>query len=815
MFAALALLGIPGAHGRGKEAAPAREARPLRVTVTVHEDAGVGRTGEGVTLGVPLSREANVRDVRTLRLSDEAGSDVPVQMRALSRWGAPATDERAPLRFVLVDLRATVAGHGTRRFELHTAEPKAERADGRPGAIARSEDGVIRVSTGILALAFSRAEPGPLRLVSEAPGVRGAEGPPNGLRREGERRPSADDRRAVVGRATSVELEENGALRACVLVRGELDGGFEERGGRHPLRWSMRWHLTAGSALARVQVVLENPDRPHERPFNENGETVGKRFGRLALELAATGESMAPEAGQAAAPLAVVQTASGFEARRGMHTVKTGARAGGWIVAGDTMLGMRSFAENHPKALLAGAGTLKLELFPRATGPVFFGGARAKTHDLWIHFPDTAATLEERAAIGLHPLRATIAPSWLQETRALGPLSVEDARRWPAFEETLDRIVGTDLASMKGTIFDERRAEKATGWLDYGDSFRAGTANERRFGNAEFDFGWVLLRQYLREADHDRTWLEQSEAVLRHVMDIDVLHTEDDAPWANHGVRKHDGAGFTNHSRGPDFSHFWVRGMLAFHLTTGDARAREVAVDEVGRWIADREDPERPGWLVHADELRDVGWVLIALADLSDATGDPRWLALSQRIARVMVAPGVSEDGTMRDAEFLNRRDSFMPWQQAYVADGLGRLCLALRDKGIPDARLEATLRRMLDFLAGEAWIEEPRTLYGETYPRMLASSVDRTGALDAGQGNMSQALADPMVWGWLLFGEPRHRTAALEAGRHTFPRGAKTYFDESIATPAKNAAVRTYFGEAARWMEQTSAAPPSASLSP
>lgn len=756
--------------------------------ITVYEDAGTGRTGEGVTTGVPLPREADVRDVRSLRLSDENGADVPAQLRVLSRWGAPVADARAPIRYVLVDMRATVAGRGSRRFELHTA-PAAEPA----APIAVEEGGAIRVDTGVLALAFSRGEPGPLRLVSSAP----------------------DSATRVSGGSTSVELEENGPIRSCVLVRGVLAGGYEEKGGRHPLRWSMRWHLTAGSALARVQVTIENPDRPHEKPFNDAGEPVGKRFGRLALELEAAGDTRSPEAKASAGSLAIVQTGDGFEARRGKKTAKKGARASGWIAAGGTVLGMKAFAENHPKALVAGDGTIALEMFPKGAEPVFFGGARAKTHDLWIRFPNGAGAPEEIAGIATHPLRATVPPEWVRETRALGTLSVEDRKKWPAFEQTLDRIVGTDLAPTKGTLFDERRAQKATGWLDYGDTFRDAEKGERRFGNAEFDFGWVLLRQYLREPDHDRIWLEQAETVLRHVMDIDVLHTDDDASWANRGVRKHDGSGFTSHSRAPDFSHFWVRGMLAFHLTTGDARAREVAVDEIGAWIARREDPKRSGSLVHADELRDVGWVLIALADLSDATGDPKWLALSTRIANTMVVPSVSADGTMRDAAFLNRRDSFMPWQEAYVADGLGRLCLALRERGTPDRTLEATLRRMLDFLGGPAWIEEPQTLYGETYPRMLASSVDRAGALDKGEGNMSQALADPMVWGWLLFGEQKYRTAALEATRHTFPKGAKTYFHESVSTPAKGAAVRTYFGEAARWMEQTSPAPLSAAVSP
>lgn len=777
----MALLGIPASQGRAKTQVLAAPARSLRVPITVYEDAGVGRTRDAVRTGVPLPRSADVRDVRSLRLEDETGAGVPVQVRALSRWGAPVTETSAPLRWVLADFHATVPGNGSRNFVLHTSrDPR--KSD--PPALAREEGGVIRAGSGSTALSFSVAQPGPLRVIARAPGKSVS----------------------VAGRATSVEIEENGPLRACIAVRGRLDGGYEEVRGRRPLEWTMRWHVSADSPLVRVQVTIENPDRPHVKPFNEVGDPVGKRFGRLALELATPST---PER------VAIVQEADGYEARRGNRVAEKGTRAPGWLSSGGWVLGMHAFAENHPKALVAGGGTLALEIFPADSEPVFFGGARAKTHEVWIRLPAGAASPEEAAALAMHPLRAAVPPAWLQETRALGPLSVEDVKRWPGLEATLDRIVATDLAPRKGTIFDERRASKTTGWLDYGDSLRAARNGQRRFGNGEFDFGWVLLRQYLREPDHDRVWLEQAEAVLRHVMDIDVLHTDDDASWANHGVRKHDGGGFARHSRGPDFSHFWVRGLLAFHVTTGDARAKDVAVGELGSWIRNREDPERPGWLVHADELRDVGWVLIALADLFEATGEEAWLDLSHRVARTMVLPGVAADGTMRDAPFLRRRESFAPWQQAYIADGLGRLCLLLRERGEKDADLEAALRRMLEFLAGPAWIEEPQELYGETYSRMVAYSVDRSGTLDAGEASMSQALADPFVWGWMLFGEARYRAAALEANRHTFPRGAKTYFHPSVSTPAKNAAVRTYFGEAARWLEQTSSAPQAASATP
>lgn len=779
----LALLAV--VVGTSSASGTSRAAKALHVEVTVREDAGIARSAEIVTAGVPLPQAAGVRDVRTLRLLDETGGEVPLQARVLSRWGAPASDGKAPIRWVLADFPASIPGRGSRRFTLQTGAAARDAA----APLARKERGAVVVEADGHSLSFTTKAPGPMRLVASAP----------------------DGGAPVEGIAREIEIEENGPLRASIKVTGDLAGGFEEKGGRHPLRWILRWHVEKGSPLVRVVATIENPDRPHEKPFNDAGDPVGKRFGRLALELREPPPGAAAssaESSEGGGRLRVVQEGSGYVATRGKKQVGEGPRAAGWISAGGMSLGMRAFAENHPKALVAGDGVLALELFPADADPQIFGGARAKTHDVWLRYPGGIDSPREAAAAAMRPLRATVAPAWLQQTGALGALSVEDTRRFAAFEGTLDRIVAGDGVPADGTLFDERRAVGATGWRDYGDSPRDADPGARRFGNAEFDFGWVLLRQYLREPEHDAVWLEQAEAVLRHVMDVDVLHTDDDARWANHGVRKHDGGKFTEHGRGPDFSHFWVRGMLAYHLVTGDERAREVAVGEVGRWIENREEPSRSGTLIWADELRDVGWVLVALADLHDVTGDPKWLSLSKRVVHAMVLPGVDAEGTMRDAAFLNRRDGMMPWQQAYVADGLGRYALARRASGDADEKAEAALARMLDFLAGPAWIEEKTTIHGREYPRTLAFHLTRDGKKTATEASMSQAIADPMVWGWLLFGEERYRQAAIEAIRFTFPRGPETYFHPSIRTPAKNAAIRTYFGEGARWMLQTSPPP-------
>lgn len=789
---------------------------PVALPLTVHEDAGIARRAEVVSAGVPFARENGIRDPASLSLRDAQGEPVPVQWEVLARWDAPRDDAAAAVRWATARFPANVRAKGRAMYQLSLSSSSSSSSDSARPPLAGESGGAVRVDAGSFDATFRAGEPGPLVLTARAP----------------------DGSEARASRADEIVIEENGPLFARVRVRGSLDRGFSRIHGDHrPLRWTAWWSFTRGAAGADVQFVVENPDRPFTSPYNDKGKPRGKRFERLSLEWAAEGDAGAigrttravrkggaprreirvgglpktVRTGEGRADLRVVQaSSSAFVARAGKRVLGRGRRAEGWIAAprgeGVALLGMRRFWQNHPKGLVATAdGTIAVDLFPI---PTTLGGGRAKTHLLALRVLPDGASAPSTAAAMHAPLRATVPPEWLQETRALGLLAVEDGDRWPAFEGTLDRIVGVDGATAKGrTLEDERRHHDLYGWMDFGDTLRASPAPARRFGNNEFDFGWVLLRQYLREPDHDPAWRDAAEDALRHAMDVDVLHTDDDAAWANRGMRKHDVGDTEGHSHAPDFSHFWLRGIAAWHLVGGDPRAREVAVDELGRWIAARET--EPGRLVWGDELRDVGWALIALVDLYELTGDEAHLARARRIVERTVEPHLKEDGSMGGAAFLQRKGSFAPWQQAYIADGLARLAMAGRRRDEPERSAEKSLERMLGFLCGDgAWVRQPTEIHGRRYPEMLAYAVTADGKRLAEQASMSQALADPAAMGWLLTGNAGWKRCAERSLRWTFPDGPDDYFHPSRATSAKNAAIRLYFGEAARFVEQTGAKP-------
>ena len=80
----------------------------LNVPLTVTDYAGMNRTQEPVTSGVPLPESANIISTSQLILVDSQGNPVPAQFTVLSRWHGTPDDETKPIKWVLIDFQANV-----------------------------------------------------------------------------------------------------------------------------------------------------------------------------------------------------------------------------------------------------------------------------------------------------------------------------------------------------------------------------------------------------------------------------------------------------------------------------------------------------------------------------------------------------------------------------------------------------------------------------------------------------------------------------------------------------------------------------------
>jgi len=116
------LVGIPGR--------PALEAAgSLIIPLTVNEELGITRSGEAVTAGVPLPREAGITGVRGLALLDaSSGRALDAGFSVTARWGGSPEDSRLPIRWLLVHFRCNVEAGQSRSLiltDLRPPEPAA------------------------------------------------------------------------------------------------------------------------------------------------------------------------------------------------------------------------------------------------------------------------------------------------------------------------------------------------------------------------------------------------------------------------------------------------------------------------------------------------------------------------------------------------------------------------------------------------------------------------------------------------------------------------------------------------------------------
>lgn len=121
-----------------------------QVELTVTERAGVDRSAEPVTSGVPIPK-GELADAVHCRLLDAAGKEVPAQFRVAGRWH-PDTS----VRWLLVDFQADVKANQSARFTLDYGKDVTQQVAHKNGMTIKSADDDFTVSTGAATFVISR-----------------------------------------------------------------------------------------------------------------------------------------------------------------------------------------------------------------------------------------------------------------------------------------------------------------------------------------------------------------------------------------------------------------------------------------------------------------------------------------------------------------------------------------------------------------------------------------------------------------------------------------------------------------------------------
>jgi len=661
-------------------------------SIIIREESGINRVNEPVTLGMPFPRGLLLEPDR-LALIDQQNDPLPLQVDVRDRWS-----DRS-IKWGLLDFRATVAARQTTEYRLQSAVD-GHRSQGPSIALTRAQDawsidtGMCRFSLNTHTLRLFDAVVSDGVVIGDASGSRivltdavgDAYGP----------------------RIDNMTVEAPGPLRLALRLHGELSAPE-----RPPLaRFIARLSFYAGSGVVELQFTIHNPRAAkHPGGLWDLGDPGSILFKDLSLHTALRADRVAAMwATQPQEPFGFVERSAleiyqdssgglnwqstnhvnaagrvmhrfqGYRVRVGDMTVAAGKRAAPVILVYDPrddrgIAGaVERFWQNFPKALEVNGNGLTIGLFPRQYADVYeLQGGEQKTHTLFLDFgrrpphPTGLRWVHDR-------LLPRVQPEWYAESKAISYLTPQ------ALDENRDCLALVDLAIAGPESFFERRERiDEYGWRHFGDLY----ADHEAVGhqgvfplishyNNQYDAIYGMLIQYLRSGDV--RWFHLMRDLARHVIDIDIYHTQEDRPAYNGGLFWHtdhytDAATATHrtYSRanretrggdryggGPSNEHNYTTGLLHYYFITGDPTARE-AVCSLADWVIQMDKgsrsllsmfDRRPTGMASATVSRDyqgpgrgAGNSINALIDAYLLTRDGRYLTKAEELIRRCIHP--------------------------------------------------------------------------------------------------------------------------------------------------------------------------------
>jgi hypothetical protein len=295
-----------------------------------------------------------------------------------------------------------------------------------------------------------------------------------------------------------------------------------------------------------------------------------------------------------------------------------GDRANPVVVAesagGNLALAVPEFWQQFPKALRVTDEGLVVSLFPEGDVLHELQGGEQKTHTVWLLLAPSETDLVGKLDWTHEPARVFVTPQWQASTRAVPYMQ-------PAKDDAEGRLRDQLHEAIAGerSLLARREQIDEYGWRHYGDLW-ADHEDEHCTGskpvishfNNQYDVVYGAILQLLRTGDS--RWFDLFVPLARHVIDIDMYHTQRDKVAYNGGLFWH-----TDHYRhaatathrsysaanssgrhyggGPSNEHNYATGLLHYYYLTGDPDAHD-AVMQLAEWVIAMDDGARTvfGW---------------------------------------------------------------------------------------------------------------------------------------------------------------------------------------------------------------------------
>lgn len=524
-------------------------------------------------------------------------------------------------------------------------------------------------------------------------------------------------------------VEECGPVQVTVCEEGTVTG--------HPqLFWRARITCYRELNLTKIRVTLRNTRRAQHPgglwDLGDAGSTFFRRFGlrgtcegRNRIWMQSHPSTAFEE--YSGNSLTLRQTSSGGEnwnspnhlGRNGKLTVET--KAGHILRDASTetypqLLPTLALAEEHdllhitvpefwqrfPNELTWTKGREYFVcFFPEQEALHELQGGEQTTQEVWFAWNRAQPTAHAPLAWVHTPLTATIDPQAITKTQAF----VWFPETWPnaCQEQELENYLGK-IVHGEHSVFAKREVIDEYGWRNYGDLYadhenRGNPEPQPRIShyNNQYDVLLGLLWHGLRSNQGE--WFELATALAKHVIDIDLYHTQEDKPAYNGGMfwhtdHYHDAATSTHrcYSRrnqtpglpyggGPSCEHNYPTGLLLAHYLWADPEAAE-AVKQLADWVIQMEEGRGSVWsLFDSDPTgaasstfspdfigpgRGAGHSINALLDGFLLTNQARYLEAAEALIRRTIHP---ED----DIDSLDLLNVEARWSYTVYLNILGR----------------------------------------------------------------------------------------------------------------------------------------------
>jgi hypothetical protein len=539
-----------------------------------------------------------------------------------------------------------------------------------------------------------------------------------------------------------------GAVRTTIVQSGE----FPELNG---LRLHVRWSVYPAAQIVRCDVTLHNPRRAkHPRgiwDLGDAGSVLLKDFSfrldltdaevdGLSLDVHATGQWH-----RATHQAAVYQDSSGGENwrsdahknRDGVVPVRfrgfqlqcddrttDGLRAAPVVhVAGkawNVTLAAPEFWQQFPKAVSATPDALRLGLFPGEFGDLHeLQGGERKRHTFWLQF-DPSGSPPANLQWAFAPAIVTPMAEACVDAGAIPPLDVAPSDACDTFHLILDEA----LAGERGILALRERVDEY-GWRNFGDMHADHEAVYYRGAepfishyNNQFDVLLGLLWQYLRT--EDVRWFRLADELARHVIDIDIYHTQEDKSayngglfwFTDHYLTAHECTHRTYSAKnaspgvpyggGPGAEHNFTAGLLLYHWLTGCPAAR-AAVLELADWVIAMEDGGSTVFGLVDDGATGAATVYMdkpsrggansvsALVDAWTLTGERRFVEFAELLIRRCIHP-------RDDVAALDLLDAEYSWSYTMFLTSLAKYASAKEQAGERDDAYRYAVASLLHY---------------------------------------------------------------------------------------------------------------------